>query len=325
MGGPEGIADLWAAAAAAVTACLAVTAFAPPFLTVVGRRCGEKIKSASVRLDTLQRAKAETPTMGGLIVVAGVTLAAVVWGDVGSVAVRATLLAFVGFAAIGACDDVIKLRSSRRGLSPRQKSLMQAGVAVAVVVPIVGGPADATASAWCLHFAWVAWGVFVVVGSSNGVNLTDGMDGLAGGCAVTAATGLTFAIASAGGESGEVAVVTAALAGGLLGFLRFNRFPARVFMGDTGALAVGGAIGTAAVATRCEWLLAVCGGVFVVETLSVIAQVAGRDLFGRKPLLCSPLHNHFLFAGVAEPRIVARFWAASAALTTTALAVLRFV
>jgi phospho-N-acetylmuramoyl-pentapeptide-transferase len=168
------------------------------------------------------------------------------------------------------------------------------------------------------------------------VNLTDGLDGLAPGCTILCAGTLAvftyvagnailsdyFAIPSIPG-AGEVAVLLAALAGAMLGFLWFNCFPARVFMGDAGSLPTGGLLAYAALVSRQEALFLVCGGVFVAETLSVVAQIGSRKLFGRKPLLCAPLHNHYLFQGHHEQTITVRFWIVAALLAVLALAMLK--
>ena len=187
-----------------------------------------------------------------------------------------------------------------------------------------------------LGVGFVAWAVLLLTGTSNAVNLTDGLDGLATGCTVFAGTAFT-ALAYVAGHAliadylnvpfiagaGEMSVVIAALVGAMLGFLWFNCYPAQVFMGDTGSLPVGALLGLAALVTRQELLLALIGGVFVVETLSVILQVAWYRLTGNRLIACSPLHNHFLFRGQHEIKIVTRFWIGSALLAIVGIASLK--
>jgi phospho-N-acetylmuramoyl-pentapeptide-transferase len=187
-----------------------------------------------------------------------------------------------------------------------------------------------------LGVGFIFWSVLVLVGSSNSVNLTDGLDGLAGGCMVFAGSAFVALAYLAGHKtlaeylsipympgSGELSVVLGSTVGAVLGFLWFNCYPAEVFMGDTGSLPLGGLIGLAGLATRQEFLLLIVGGVFVIETLSVIAQVGWYRWTGLRLIACSPLHNHFLFKGRHEMKIVVRFWIGSALLAIAAVASLK--
>ncbi len=309
-------------------------------------RFRERIDSASARLNELHAAKSNTPTMGGLFIVAAIVVAALCCADLSNRYVIQALLIVVGFGFLGAMDDWIKVSTHKRGLTARQKFSAQMVFALAIsswlymvqlsqphglelIFPI-------GRQGLFLGVGFVAWAAFVMVGSSNGVNLTDGLDGLAGGCLVFA--GLAFtALSYLSGHrvmaeylsiphmvgAGELGVLFAAMVGAMLGFLWYNCHPAEVFMGDTGSLPTGALLGYGALVTRQEVLLVIVGGVFVVETLSVIAQVASFRLTGKRVFACSPLHNHFVFRGQPETKIVVRFWIGSALLALLAVASLK--
>ena len=309
-------------------------------------RFRERIDSASPRLNELHAAKSNTPTMGGLFIVAAIVVAALCCADLSNRYVIQALLIVVGFGCLGAMDDWIKVSTHKRGLTARQKFAAQMIFALAVsswlymvqlsqpqglelIFPI-------GRQGLFLGVGFIAWAAFVMVGSSNGVNLTDGLDGLAAGCLVFA--GLAFAALSylSGHRvmaeylsiphmvgAGELGVLFAAMVGAMLGFLWYNCHPAEVFMGDTGSLPTGALLGYGALVTRQEVLLVIVGGVFVIETLSVIAQVTSFRLTGKRVLACSPLHNHFVFSGQPETKIVVRFWIGSALLAMLAVASLK--
>ena len=247
---------------------------------------------------------------------------------------------------MGAIDDWIKLRTERNGLSLKQKFAVQ--IVLALVVSLVlyhehKNLADGLDLIWpfgnsaiWLGGGFVVWSLLVLVGSSNAVNLTDGLDGLASGCMVFAGSAFTALTYLAGHRiwadylstpyipgSGELSIVMGAMVGAMLGFLWFNCYPAQVFMGDTGSLPIGALLGLAALVTRQELLLVVVGGIFVLETLSVILQVGWFRLTGNRLIACSPLHNHFLFQGQHEFKIVVRFWIGSALLALVAVASLK--
>lgn len=276
--------------------------------------------------------KAGTPTMGGLIFLVGITVA-VLWQAHDRPDGLVVLGVVLGYGLIGLLDDFLKVALKRSlGLRAREKLLGQvllagllAVVAVShldrgtgLVVPF-SGLAGGGAVVIDLHWwTYLLFGVLVVVGTANAVNLTDGLDGLAAGTSAVAAAVLT-AVALWAQKPG-VALVMAAVVGGCLGFLAYNRHPARVFMGDTGSLALGGGLGAAAVVTGSELFLLVIGGVFVLETVSVILQVFFFQVFGRRIFRMSPLHHHFELAGWSEKKVVAVFWAAALVFGVTGLA-----
>lgn len=333
-------------AAAAVLASLLVLAFGRSAIRTLSRHCGERVASASEKLDRLHSGKNRTPTMGGLLVMGAVAACTILLGDLTNRYVLIMSAVLVVLTIAGARDDWIKLRTSRNGLTAVQKLVIQlivgGGAGLALLWP---RPHTLDAAAIILPIgdiviplgaAYLLWAALVVSGCSNAVNLTDGLDGLAVGCAmpVTAAYSLMTYLAGhavyarylnipAVTGAGEAAVITAALGGALLGFLWFNCHPASVFLGDTGSLPLGGLLATAALICRQEILLVVIGGVFVVETLSVILQVSCFRLTGKRPLRCSPLHNHFVFRGDPESKIVIRFWIIAVVLFLAGIAGLR--
>lgn len=259
--------------------------------------------------------KSGTPTMGGLLFIAGTVLGALLAGPRNAFLADALLL-FLGYAAIGFLDDYVKVVLRRPlGLKARYKLLGQVtlalwlawevadGLGTRVVVPFLGASIDL--GLWYLPFA-----VTAILGGANAANLTDGLDGLLAGATVAASAVYTL-IALAAGRP-ELAAFAAALAGGCLGFLRYNRHPAKVFMGDTGSLAIGGGLAALAMLTKTELLLPLVGGLFVLEALSVIVQVASFRLLGRRVLRMSPLHHHFELGGWTETQVVRRFWLLSA-------------
>lgn len=284
--------------------------------------------------------------MGGLFIMAAVVISTLAWGDLTNRYVQIGLFIAVTFTLLGAADDWIKLNSPRNGLQAKQKLAVQVLLAMIAsgwlyaeqydkphgleLMSPIGGYALA------LGGGFVLWSAFVLVGTSNGVNLTDGLDGLASGCAVfvgTAFVALTYLAGHAVLAEylsipympgcGELSIVIGALVGAILGFLWFNCYPAQVFMGDTGSLPIGALLALAALVTRQEILLVIIGGVFVIETLSVIAQIGWYRLTGVKLIACSPLHNHFLFQGQHEIKIVTRFWIGSALLAILGVASLK--
>jgi phospho-N-acetylmuramoyl-pentapeptide-transferase len=312
----------------------------------LNRRFREQIVSASAELRELHQHKQSTPTMGGLFLVVGLLGATLVMGDLGNHYLPIALVTLMGLAAVGAADDLIKLSGRGDGLRPRAKLAGQTVVALVaalllfgvqrdqpggldLVVPFVGRIGE-------LGWLFVPLAVLVVVGSSNAVNLTDGLDGLAGGCVLSTTCALGL-IAYASGHAqwaaylnlphlagaGELVVVTSGLIGGILGFLWFNCHPAQVFMGNTGSLALGGVLGLMSVIVRQELMLAVIGGVFVVETASVVLQVAMHRWTGRRAFRCAPLHHHFQLLGWPESKIVVRFWIASVLCAVLGLAALK--
>ena len=299
-------------------------------------RFREPIKGDSARLCELQRGKSATPTMGGSFIIVGLVAGVAMCGDLSNRYLQTAILLAVGLAAVGAVDDLVKLRRSANGLSARMKLASQVIVCGAAAMLVYGYQADLPGGA-ALHMpvlgvriplgaAFVPWAVLVMVGTSNAVNLTDGMDGLASGCLILSAAvmGVGVGCVSPAAGASEMMILAGAMIGGLAGFLRFNRHPAQVFMGDTGSLPLGGLLGLMAITTRQEWLLAVVGGVFVVEAVSVIVQVGYYKWRRQRIFLCAPLHHHFQFQGWPETRIVRRFWVASALFALLGLATLLF-
>ncbi|WP_027366043.1 phospho-N-acetylmuramoyl-pentapeptide-transferase [Desulfotruncus alcoholivorax] len=279
----------------------------------------------SIRNDGPSRhlSKAGTPTMGGVIFITGSLAAGLVlgWSDRDALVVLGALL---GFGLIGFIDDYIKVALKRSlGLRAREKLLGQFLLAALLVVLIVTVLNRGTAIAvpfskvFAGHYVILDWGpwfylvfsTILIVGMANAVNLTDGLDGLAAG--VTTVSAVAFVLVGLLSGKTGVALAMAALAGGCTGFLFYNRFPARVFMGDTGSLALGGALGAASLITGSELLLLVIGGVFVLEVASVILQVFSFQVFGRRIFRMSPLHHHFELGGWSEVRVVRTFWLAA--------------
>ncbi|MBA1149555.1 phospho-N-acetylmuramoyl-pentapeptide-transferase [Ectothiorhodospiraceae bacterium WFHF3C12] len=291
--------------------------------------------------------KAGTPTMGGAMILISVALATLLWSDLTNRHVWTVLAVTLAFGLIGGVDDFLKLtRGNSKGLAARQKYFWQSvigavaaiGLYVTAQVPIETSLIVPFFKSVVVPLGWafIPLAYFVIVGSSNAVNLTDGLDGLAimptvlvgGALGVFAyATGhVNFAnylgIPHIPGV-GEVVVFCASLVGAGLGFLWFNTYPAQVFMGDVGALALGAALGVLAVIVRQELVLVVMGGVFVVETVSVILQVASYKLTGRRIFRMAPLHHHFELKGWPEPRVIVRFWIITVILVLIGLATLK--
>jgi phospho-N-acetylmuramoyl-pentapeptide-transferase len=301
----------------------------------------------TIREDTpaRHRAKAGTPTMGGLLILAAILVSTLLWANLQNRYVWIVIIATAGFGLIGLVDDYRKLKT-RRGISARAKF----GAQILLVGGLLGSlylwPPDGFTTGLAIPFfkgwlltlgwLWIPFALLVIVGASNAVNLTDGLDGLAIGPIVMA--GGAFAIiAYLTGNfraaeylkilnvkgTGELTVLCGALVGAALGFLWFNSYPAQVFMGDVGSLALGGAIGTLAVLTKSELLLPLIGGIYVVEAGSVIIQVLSFKLTGRRVFRMAPLHHHYELQGWAEPKIIVRFWILSFMLALLALTTLK--
>lgn len=264
--------------------------------------------------------KAGTPTMGGVVFILAAALVSVILAGQ-SPLVYALLLVMLGCGLLGFLDDYLKVVYNRSlGLKARSKLAGQI-IAAAIFLLILYQQDLYSATIFLpytsiildLGYVYPLFIFLIVTSAANAVNLTDGVDGLAAGIAVITMSGYIY-IAWLAGKT-EAAVFAAALVGGCLGFLIYNRNPAKIFMGDAGSLALGGAFAALAVLTKSELLLIIIGGVFVIETLSVIAQVASFQLFGRRILKMSPLHHHFELKGWSEWRVVKTFWAAAAAFT----------
>jgi phospho-N-acetylmuramoyl-pentapeptide-transferase len=331
----------------ALTALVLSLAFGPYLIQRLQmQRVGQQIRSVGPESHL---PKAGTPTMGGALILLAIAISTLLWANLTNRFVLIVLSGTLFFGIVGFIDDYKKvvLRNSK-GMSARSKIFWQTvgalGLAVAfyltaenptiehsLLVPYIPGislPLGAV--------AYVAFTALVIVGSSNGVNLTDGLDGLAIMPSVLVAAALGIFAHAAGNTiysnylgipyvagSGELLVFCAALAGAGLGFLWFNTYPAQVFMGDIGALALGAALGLVAVAVRQELVLFIMGGVFVVETVSVIIQVASYKLTGRRIFRMAPLHHHFELKGWPEPKVIVRFWIITVILVLVGLASLK--
>lgn len=291
--------------------------------------------------------KAGTPTMGGALILTAIVISTVLWVDLENQYVWVVLFVTLAFGVIGYVDDYKKLiLQDPKGLSARQKLFWQAAAALIPAVSLYMMRTDEISTSLLIPYfpdLWVPLGMFQVVitflfivGFSNAVNLTDGLDGLAimptvmvGGALgvfayVTGNTNFSeyLGIPYVAG-TGEILVFCAALGGAGLGFLWFNTYPAQVFMGDIGALSLGAALGVVAVVVRQEIVLAIMGGVFVVETVSVMIQVASFKLTGKRVFRMAPLHHHFELKGWAEPKVIVRFWIITFILVLIGLASLK--
>ncbi|MDA7025968.1 phospho-N-acetylmuramoyl-pentapeptide-transferase [Bacillus sp. CLL-7-23] len=262
--------------------------------------------------------KSGTPTMGGVMIILSIIITTIVMTiKFSEVSTNTFLLLFVtvGYGLLGFLDDYIKVVMKRNlGLTSKQKLIGQIVIAVAfyIVYCIQGKPTDisipGTTISLELSWAYLIVVIFMLVGGSNAVNLTDGLDGLLSGTAAIAFG--AFAILAWNQSQQDVAIFSVAIVGAVLGFLVFNAHPAKVFMGDTGSLALGGAIVTIAILTKLEILLVIIGGVFVIETLSVILQVISFKTTGKRIFKMSPLHHHYELVGWSEWRVVVTFWTA---------------
>ncbi len=295
---------------------------------------------------TTHSAKAGTPTMGGLLIAFCLLVSVFLWGDLSNVYVWLTIYVFVGFGIVGLVDDMTKVRGKKnQGISVVAKFGAQFFVAGTAVWLLMSQPAFSTVLAVPffkdlapdLGWLYLPFAVVVMVGASNAVNLTDGLDGLAIGPTIVAGAVFAIFIYVTGHAQfsqyllvpsvpgmGEVTVFCAALVGAGLGFLWYNAYPAQVFMGDVGSLSLGGVLGFLALLCKQELLLAVVGGLFVVETLSVILQVGYFKWSGGKRIFrMAPLHHHFELKGIPESKIIIRFWITSILLGLVALSVLK--
>lgn len=291
--------------------------------------------------------KRGTPTMGGLMILAGVLVSTLLWANLANHYVWIVVLVTVGFGAIGFYDDYLKVtKQSHKGFSGRSRLALEALIAASACIAIsyLGTPGLANKLAlpfskdliFNLGWFYIVFGAFVIVGAGNAVNITDGLDGLAIVPVMIAAGTFGFIAYLAGNAvfanylqihfvpgTGELAVICGALMGAGLGFLWFNAPPAQIFMGDTGSLALGGLLGTIAVAAKHEVVLAIVGGLFVLEIFSVIIQVTSFKLTGKRVFRMAPIHHHFEQLGWTEPQVVIRFWIVSVVLALIGLATLK--
>jgi phospho-N-acetylmuramoyl-pentapeptide-transferase len=340
------------AVAAAVTAfvvSLLFGNFAIRKLTLL--KLGQPIREAAEvhRLAELHGGKQGTPTMGGVLVIGAVFVSSLLWARPDNRFVWLTLFSMVYLGALGFADDYLKVTKKKSaGINGRVKILFQIILALVVVAVFLSSPLLQVQArslyvpffkvAVITNMGWftILFFALVIVGSSNAVNLTDGLDGLAIGCTITVAFAYGLLSYAAGNFriaeylqvpfyplTGELTVVCAALIGAGFGFLWFNCYPAKVFMGDTGSLAIGGMIGVVAICCKQELLLIVVGGVFVIEAVSVILQVISFKMTGRRIFAMSPLHHHFELAGWKENTVIVRFWILSGVFALLGLATLK--
>ncbi len=343
---------------ATLSAMMMVFLLAPWFISRLrGKQISQIIREEGPET---HRVKAGTPTMGGALILLSVLVPTVLWADVRNIFVLATAIVTAGYGVIGYLDDRLKIQGSNtRGLPGRFKLLGQVVIGGAVIAYLFLDrpelPADWIAIRGRLSvpflafdkypielpvWLYAAFALFVVVAMSNAVNLTDGLDGLAiGPVMISAGTYMVWAYVAGSVLFGrpladyldiagidamsELAVFAAAVIGAGIGFLWYNTYPAQVFMGDVGSLALGGGLGMMAVLTKTELLSIVIGGVFVVETLSVVTQVVSFRFFGKRVFLMAPIHHHFEKKGWPEPRIIVRFWIISILLALVSLSSLK--
>lgn len=291
--------------------------------------------------------KTGTPTMGGVLIIISILVTVLLWGDLTNKYILMMIFSLVGFGTIGFIDDYLKVvKRNSKGLRGCYKFGAQVLLALAISMFIYMNPKDPYNDVlsipffkkWLFDLGWfyVPFSIVVIVGSSNAVNLTDGIDGLAVGLVGISvlATGILVYISGNFKFSqylqvlyipgtGELTVFCGAILGASLGFLWYNSYPADVFMGDVGSLSLGGVLGTLAVITKQEIVLAVVGGIFVIETLSVVFQVASFKLTGKRIFRMAPIHHHFELKGWPEPKVIVRFWIVGIMLALLSLATLK--
>jgi phospho-N-acetylmuramoyl-pentapeptide-transferase len=340
------------AIAAAVTAFLLTLIFGNFIIRIlIALKLGQPIRGAAEvhRLAELHGGKQGTPTMGGVLVIGSVFVSSLLWARLDNRFVWLVLFCMVYLGALGFADDYLKVTKKKSdGISGRIKLVFQIALALIVTAVFLSSPLlEIQARSLYVPFVkapvitnmgWFTFIFFllVIVGSSNAVNLTDGLDGLAIGCTITVAFAYALLSYAAGNFriaeylqvpfypfAGELTVVCSALIGAGLGFLWFNCFPAKVFMGDTGSLSIGGMIGVVAICCKQELLLVVVGGVFVIEAVSVILQVMSFKLTGKRIFVMSPLHHHFELTGWKENTVIVRFWILSIIFALLGLATLK--
>jgi phospho-N-acetylmuramoyl-pentapeptide-transferase len=332
---------------AMITALVCVFLFGPWIIDHLRLKQG---KGQPIRTDGPQShlvTKKGTPTMGGLMILFGIFMSTLLWANPGNRYVWIVLGVTAGFGAIGFYDDYLKVtKQTHAGFSGRMRLAIEAAIGIAACYFIMSLGRQPFASSLTVPFfkevviplGWffIVFGGFIIVGAGNAVNLTDGLDGLATVPVIIVALSFGFISYLVGNSffadylnihyvagTGELAVLCGAVIGAGLGFLWFNAPPASIFMGDTGSLALGGMIGAVAVATKHEIVLAVIGGLFVLEAVSVIVQVVSFRLTGKRIFRMAPIHHHFEQLGWTEPQIVIRFWIISVVLALAGLSTLK--
>lgn len=332
---------------AALTAFVVSLILGPVVINLIRKlQIGEKvIKEDSKRLDELHNKKRGTPTMGGLLILSAVTLSVLLWADITNRNIIIAMFVMLWLGATGFLDDYLKqIKKKSKGLTAATKFSSQVilGLILAAVLfltpetnTVVDVPFLKNAS-WDLGVFYILFVILVIAGSSNAVNLTDGLDGLAIGCVIMAAIAFSVLTYVSGNlkfsqylfipyikGAGELTVFCASILGASLGFLWFNAHPASIFMGDVGSLSLGGALGVVAILIKKELLLVIVGGIFVIEALSVIIQVASFRFTGKRVFKCAPLHHHFEFSGWHENKVIVRFWIVASMLALLTIVTLK--
>jgi phospho-N-acetylmuramoyl-pentapeptide-transferase len=328
---------------ATVTALLLTLILGPLFFEKLRRiNFGQYIREDG---PATHRKKQGTPTAGGVLILFAIVTSTCLWADLANQYIWVALFALVSMGAIGLLDDWKKIKGKNaKGITARQKILLQTAVGAVIAFYLYMLPSWNTQLSVPffknllpeLGIFYLAFVVVVIVGCSDAVNLTDGLDGLAIGLVLlVSATYMLFSYISGNvriadylqityvAGSGELTVFCGALVGASMGFLWYNAYPAEVFMGDVGSLALGGSLGTVAIITKHEILLAIVGGIFVIEALSVIFQVSSFKLRGKRIFQMAPLHHHFELKGLTEPKIIVRFWIAGTVLALLAMSTLK--
>ena len=354
--------DVMFRSVAAVLTAFAVAILLGPKIIrwLMRKKIGDHPEFHHATLNELTKAKANTPTMGGLIIIFAVFAGTLLWAKLNNPFVQKAIFLIIWFGALGGVDDWLKLtadsrRSSRNGLNPWEKLLFQIGGAVLIASFLYTDFANIADGKlfWVpfykyglplANWMFVLIAIFYITATSNAVNLTDGMDGLAAGCVgmvslvltllcyvasetMTRTSSITWAsylLLPHIPQAGEMSIFYASILGAVLGFLWYNCHPAQTFMGDIGSLPLGAAMGYGALVTRNEILLLIIGGVFIIELLSVVLQIGYFKYSGGKRIFrCAPIHHHFHLAGWSEPQVVVRFWLLAAVFAALALATLK--
>jgi len=335
------------AAMAAITAFLISLIFGPAVIKLLKRlKIGENIrKGDSPTLDDLHRNKQDTPTMGGILILVAILLSTLLWADIFNRYIILLIFVTIWLGATGFMDDYLKqIKKKSKGLTATAKFTSQIILGLILGVILFSNPPNNTKIdvpflkdlSIELGVFYILFVILVVTGSSNAVNLTDGLDGLAIGCVIMVAIAFSILSYVSGNikfsnyllipyikGSGELTVFCASILGAGLGFLWFNCYPASIFMGDVGSLALGGALGAVALMIKKKLLLVIVGGIFVLEALSVILQVASFRLRKKRILRIAPIHHHFQFLGWPETKVIVRFWIVASLLALLTIVTLK--
>jgi phospho-N-acetylmuramoyl-pentapeptide-transferase len=330
---------------AALTAFFFVVFLGKPFIEFVQRKqFGQAIRDDGPQSHLKKKG---TPTLGGVLILGGISIGTLLWADLSNAFIWGVLTVLWGYGLVGFLDDYIKIvKKDPKGLASRWKFRLQVFFALFASLVLFHGQEESLKGQVFFPFLktlvfdigpwYLAFTVLILVATSNAVNLTDGLDGLAIGPSILCGAAF-FVLCYLGGNAvfskylqipyvngvGELSVFCAALVAAGVGFLWFNTYPAQIFMGDVGALALGGALGALAVASKNEFLLVILGGIFVIETLSVILQVVSFKVRGKRVFKMAPIHHHFELLGWPEPKVIVRFWIASFVFAVIALSALK--